>query len=95
MQVTGTSDAPGLWDDISELRVHTSLPATLKPALLSGNEFQLTIQGPSTRRYSVETSTNLMLWNRLMFVYPPKTLVETNAAILPQRFYRAILDPQW
>ena len=91
VRVTGTSS---YYDDpaVLTLRVYTSLPATLQPAPLSSNRFQLTVQGPWTRRYSLETSTNLMQWNWLTFVYPPYTLVETNVTAVPQRFYRAVLD---
>jgi hypothetical protein len=60
---------------------------------MQSGEFALTLRGSPGRRYIVEASTNLVLWQPQMTNVFPFTLEDSTSATAPQKFYRARLMP--
>jgi hypothetical protein len=73
------------------------LAATLaSPVGWSNGQFALQVDGQSGPDYAVWGSTNLMDWNRLFTTNSPRMpfiWVDTNAAALPNQFYRIEIGP--
>ncbi len=65
------------------------------PTVLPGNQFQFTVTGAAGSNYVVQVSTNLSgtNWVSLFTNTSPFTFTDSNASILPQGFYRAVLLP--
>ena len=72
------------------LTVYATAAATLSlPGLLPNGGFQFGVTGVPGYNYAVLGSTNLSDWTPLQTNVSPFTFVDTNAAALPTRFYRA------
>jgi hypothetical protein len=80
----------------------TSAPAKLtvyltEAASLSsvefGSEVRFTINGVPGFGYTVESSTNLVNWVPLQTGIAPFICVDTNDAMIPEKFYRAVWMP--
>jgi len=69
--------------------------ATLSDPALSGGQFQFAVTGSTGSNYVVQASTNLSAsnWVSLRTNSSPFGFVETNSALYPRRFYRAIATP--
>jgi hypothetical protein len=63
------------------------------PMRLADGSLQFEINGLAPLGYTVEASSNLETWIPLEEGVLPFTYVDPDAAIFPQRFYRAIIAP--
>jgi len=72
-----------------------TMPASLSSPVLGLGQFQFNVQGSTGTTYVVQTSTNLgsSNWVSLFTNTAPFTLLDTNLATFPTRFYRAISLP--
>jgi hypothetical protein len=71
-----------------------SVYASVVPALsgagqLANGQFQLSVTGVPGYNYVIAASTNLIDWTPLQTNISPFTFIDTNAAAVPDRFYRA------
>lgn len=64
--------------------------ATLAPAVSSvAGQFSFTVSGAAGSQYVVQASTDLINWITLGTNVSPFTMVDSNAAAYPHRYYRA------
>jgi len=70
-------------------------PMLTQAAMLNG-QFALLISGDTGPDYLIQTSSNLVSWLTISTSTPsamPYWYPDTNAAVFPFRFYRALLGP--
>jgi hypothetical protein len=71
-------------------------PPQLSAALISGGVFQFQISGPANVAYTVQASTNLVIWANLFTTNPvvlPFIWSDSAQTNVPLRFYRVLLGP--
>jgi hypothetical protein len=81
--------APGEFERYFRLRV----PSPDVSGGFTSENFALNFLGSPGRRYTVQTSTNLLNWTTVTTDVFPFTYQDTNSAIIPQKFYRTLLIP--
>jgi hypothetical protein len=62
-------------------------------SIASGNQIQFNITGVPGFNYAVQASTNLVDWQTLITNGSPFSFTDTNAADIPQQFYRTLYVP--
>jgi hypothetical protein len=80
----------------AQLQVSSDNPRLVEPEILPSGDFQAVLQGLAGRTYTVEYSTNLTNWSFLRSVNAigaTTPVVDENAPVSRQRFYRARLEP--
>ena len=60
---------------------------------MQSDGFAVSVAGTPGRLYLIQAATNLVDWFPLQTDASPFTLQDTNAAVAPQKFYRAWLAP--
>ena len=76
------------------LQVYATAAATLNSAAYSTNsQFGFGVAGVPGFSYGVLASTNLQDWHGLFTNASPFSFIDTNAALFPHRFYRALYLP--
>lgn len=76
------------------LAVYDSPTPTLhSPALSTNNSFQVAVAGVPNFKYALEISSNLADWTPITTNAAPYLFSDTNAALSPQQFYRALYIP--
>ena len=73
--------------------VATSTAATLTTLPAPAGQFSFSVAGISGGQYVVQSSTNLINWVSVLTNSAPFTFTDTNAAALPQCFYRTFYLP--
>lgn len=69
-------------------------PAILDaPGITNGNQFRFVVAGVPGFNYSVLASTNLQDWVPLVTNTSPFEFLDTDAAVLPCRFFRSVYSP--
>jgi hypothetical protein len=65
------------------------------PAYIANSQFQLDVTGQTGASYVIQATTNPATadWLSLLTNAAPFTFVESNAALYPARYYRAMLLP--
>ena len=83
-------DSAGDESAFSNEAVYTVPPAAATLTALAGSagQFSFGVSGISGYPYVVQSSTNLMDWVSVQTNTPPFTFTDTNAAGMPQCFYR-------
>ena len=88
--VTVTNLAGTTNSSAAVLSVYASASPTLSGASFFANgQFQFSVSGVPGYNYALSGSTNLSDWTLLQSNPSPFTFIDTNAATLPGRFYRA------
>lgn len=88
------TNASGSFTTGERLYVYDSPVPTIKNPLVSTNSvFQVTIIGVPGFKYALEVSTNLSDWVPIITNTSPFIFSDTNAALWPQQFYRAVYVP--
>jgi hypothetical protein len=77
----------------AKLTVLTTAPVLTGPLLSPAEGFSFTLTGAAGSRYAIEASTNLADWISLETNTSPFLFTDTNAVVLPFRFYRAQQQP--
>ena len=89
-----TNAAGSATSSVALLQVFTTATATLNSLVLSTNgHFGFGVTGVPGFNYAVQTSTNLVDWRALLTNASPFPFTDANAALLPNRFYRAVYLP--
>jgi hypothetical protein len=68
----------------------------LSPGLFTNGWFEMQVSGLPNRPYVFQTSTDLMNWSPLFTNSPvnsPFSVIDSNAANFPLRFYRTVQQP--
>jgi hypothetical protein len=78
---------------MAALTVYPTAAATLSAPGYGSGQFQLNVTGVPDFAYAIQASTNLLDWISLETNASPFTTIDTNAAALPRRFYRALYLP--
>jgi hypothetical protein len=92
--VTATNLASSTNSSTVLLSVYASAAATFSGAgYFTNGQFHVSVTGVPGYDYAVSGSTNLSDWTPLQTNVSPFTFIDTNAATLPERFYRAQLVP--
>jgi hypothetical protein len=73
--------------------VAPSVAATLTALPGSAGQFSFSVSGTSGYQFVVQSSTNLIDWVSVQTNTVPFTFTDTNAASLPQCFYRTFYLP--
>jgi polygalacturonase len=92
--VVVTNTAGRATSSVATLQVFATPAATLdSPAFIPPDQFSFTISGVPGFSYVVQQSTNLQDWLPLATNTSPFSLLDTNPALFPTRFYRAVYLP--
>ena len=88
------TNASGSFTTGEHLYVYDSaVPTVQSPSVSTDNVFHLSVAGVPSFKYALEVSTNLTDWAPITTNASPYIFSDTNAAVLPQQYYRAVYIP--
>jgi hypothetical protein len=91
--VVVTNTVGSVTSSVAVLTVYPTAAATLSGMLYSPGQFQFNVTGVPDFSYAVQVSTNLIDWVSVETNTSPFITIDTDAGVLPLRFYRALYLP--